>query len=96
MASITDLLQEEADENVVSDDALVNMQGEDFVYSPVTPEEQKLLEEDFPKYSKESRSIISSINDVLQELETESLFATDDKVELTAFEDKLYKLINKE
>lgn len=80
----------------IPEENLVEVAGESMVYMPTDEDDELLLEQDFHKYSPEQRSIISQLNDVLKEIEVAPLFAQDQQVELSSFEQRILDLIDKE
>jgi hypothetical protein len=80
----------------IPEEKLVEVAGEDMVFMPTDEDDELLLEQDFHKYSPEQRMVISQLNDVLKEIEVAPLFAQDEQVELSNFEQRILDLIDKE
>ena len=72
----------------------MEINGEDVVMVATSPEDERLIAEDFPKYSRSERSIIVRENEILEEKSQEALFSTEDE-EITEFEKKILDIIRK-
>lgn len=96
MAGMEELLEDNLEVDVTEQPGYTEIDGEGMIYTPLDVEEQSLVEEDFPKYTPKERGTIAEINDILKRIDMESLFATDDEAELSSFEKRLMKLIDKE
>lgn len=96
--TLQDLLASQGD-NInqdIPEETIVDLGGSPSVFMPTSKEEESLLSEDFPKYTPKERAVISQISSLLADSESAGLFAQkEDDRELSAFENRILKLIEK-